>query len=1052
MTHYATENKTFPTWLADFADPPAQFRPVPFWSWNERMEPAEVRRQIALMKRGGWGGAFIHSRIGLLTPYLGEQWFAACDAVMDAAREHEMLVWLYDEDKWPSGFSGGSVPLADADFRFKTLIARPIGASVPANATPLGAPTNGLQTYVWVSPLGDPWFNGTCYADTLSRAAMRRFLDDAYEPYFARYSPHYGELIRAQFTDEPCSAYRSRLPNGSVPFTGEVIARFEQMWNYNPLPKLHLLFGEGEDCETFRLHYFRAINHLFEHNYTKQLGDWCREHNIDLTGHYIIEGDLYLQQLWGVKIMPNYRHQGIPGVDHLGRQIEERITAKQCQSVANQCGKSRVLSELYGVAGGALSFEDRFWIASQQIVLGVNLLNPHLSLYTMAGCRKRDYPQNIFYQQPWWPLNRVVDDPLSRLCVALAQGRYRAEMLVIHPQESTFALWQSRADWDGEQGAQIGRDWEPVTPASRARIGQLDADLDELTDALLGAQRTWDFGDETILADDGEVITRERTAFLRVGEMEYPAVIVPSMWTISPATLDLLEAFGRAGGLVVRCGRAPVWLDGQDSPRLETWLRSVPRVSARALPQFIAGRCAATVEVLDVPAADARMLWVHVREMGDERVVFLTNLSRFHHFSARVFLSGCFDTAGELDLRSGDERALPLEIVDDGLIVDLDFAPTQGHLLLLSGDCPSSVAPQILAPAVATKAVPLDNWTVTRLDDNAWTLDFAHWKTEGEWSARAAPVIALQNHLNANAYRGPLSLRYNARVQELSPTRRVLMVVEHPERYRISVNGRAVEYKGLPFWRDIRWLPLDITGMLRAGDNCIELSCAEFEPGDLASIEDQEARYGTEIEAIYLVGDFAVIGEPTGEKPLQDAWESWELPPTEVQCFAPDSFVLSEPRALQFGDSTTQGLPFYAGALQLTTKIPPAARGATRAVLRLEKLDAPVAQVAVDGRDLGAVWAHPLEIELDADSLAGEQLTITLYATLRNLLGPHHHAAGELAQVGPDNFWPHYPAEVAPREAFTRWMNGEISAPDWNDRYCLVSLGSLGAVSLEVEF
>ena len=38
------------------APPPAAFRPVPFWSWNERMTPAEVARQCDLFARGGWGG------------------------------------------------------------------------------------------------------------------------------------------------------------------------------------------------------------------------------------------------------------------------------------------------------------------------------------------------------------------------------------------------------------------------------------------------------------------------------------------------------------------------------------------------------------------------------------------------------------------------------------------------------------------------------------------------------------------------------------------------------------------------------------------------------------------------------------------------------------------------------------------------------------------------------------------------------------------------------------------------------------------------------------
>ena len=1039
-------------WLSDFADPPAQFRPVPFWSWNERMEPAEVRRQVALMKAGGWGGAFIHSRIGLLTPYLGEEWFAACDAVMEACRQHGMLVWLYDEDKWPSGFSGGSVPLADADFRFKTLIARPAGAPTPESCVPIGAATNGLQAYVWTSPLGDPWFNGTCYADLMNRKAMRKFLDDAYEPYYVRYGELYGDLIRAEFTDEPTNAHRTRLPIGSVPFTGELPAKFEQMWGYNPLPKLHLLFDDAPGCEQFRLHYFRVTNKLFERNFSQQLGDWCAEHNIALTGHYILEGDLYHQQLWGSKLMPNYRHQGIPGIDHLGRQIEERISAKQCQSVVNQYGKRRMLSELYGVAGGALTFEDRFWIASEQIVLGVNLLNPHLSLYTMAGCRKRDYPQNIFYQQPWWPLNKVVDDPLSRLCVALSQGEFRAESLVIHPQESTFALWESRAHLEGADQTRLGNDWSPVTPESQAQIQQLDTDIDAIIDGLLGAQRTFDFGDETILADDGSVVTRDGAPWLRVGEMDYPAVVLPSMKTIAPTTLALLEEFGNAGGLIVRCGRAPQWLDGERSERLNDWLQSVEAVGIEDLPARLASACSPAVEARGLSDEDAKMLWVHVRDLdGGERLIYLTNLSRFRDFSARLFLAGAFAKAYELDIRSGAERALLIEKDGDGITVELDFARAQSHLLRLAPASANLNGTAATAPVNApTETVELTDWAVERLDDNALTLDYATWKTDADWSARPVPVIALQNHLNANAYRGQLTLRYAVRVDDLNPSRRVHLVVEHPERYQIRVNGRAVAYDGLPVWRDIRWMPIDISGLLRSGDNEIELFCADFEPGDLASIVDQEARYGTEIESIYLVGDFSVAGAPIADKPFQPMWDKWELPPVDVQCFAPNSFALVEPTPLQTGDSTTQGLPFYAGALQLKTPLPPAAQGAKRAVLRLEKLDAPVALVAVDGREIGAIWAHPLELELDETALAGAELTLTLYGSLRNLLGPHHNHEGELVQVGPDHFWPHFAADVEPQSAFLRWTNDGIAPLDWDDRYCMVSLGELGAISLEI--
>src|SRR5213078_3552193 len=90
----------FMSWLNDFKNPSAIYRPVPFWSWNEKIEPLELRRQIALMAEAGWGGGFMHSRVGLLTPYLGEEWFEAADAAIAACRQHGFKVWLYDEDKW----------------------------------------------------------------------------------------------------------------------------------------------------------------------------------------------------------------------------------------------------------------------------------------------------------------------------------------------------------------------------------------------------------------------------------------------------------------------------------------------------------------------------------------------------------------------------------------------------------------------------------------------------------------------------------------------------------------------------------------------------------------------------------------------------------------------------------------------------------------------------------------------------------------------------------------------------------------------------------------
>lgn len=77
-------------------------RPVPFWSWNDKLEPDELRRQIGAMQDAGMGGFFMHARGGLETEYLSEDWFRAVEASVDEAKKRGMQAWCYDENGWPS--------------------------------------------------------------------------------------------------------------------------------------------------------------------------------------------------------------------------------------------------------------------------------------------------------------------------------------------------------------------------------------------------------------------------------------------------------------------------------------------------------------------------------------------------------------------------------------------------------------------------------------------------------------------------------------------------------------------------------------------------------------------------------------------------------------------------------------------------------------------------------------------------------------------------------------------------------------------------------------
>ena len=94
---------------ATFRDPGNEWRGKPFWSWNGRLEKDELIRQLHVFKEMGMGGAFLHSRVGLKTEYLGPEWFDLTNAVVDEAARLGMEAYLYDEDRWPSGSAGGMV-------------------------------------------------------------------------------------------------------------------------------------------------------------------------------------------------------------------------------------------------------------------------------------------------------------------------------------------------------------------------------------------------------------------------------------------------------------------------------------------------------------------------------------------------------------------------------------------------------------------------------------------------------------------------------------------------------------------------------------------------------------------------------------------------------------------------------------------------------------------------------------------------------------------------------------------------------------------------------
>lgn len=91
-----------------FKAPTSEYRGTPFWAWNCKLDQSELDRQLEIFKKMGFGGAHMHVRTGMATKYLSEEFMTLIQNCVKKAKSENMLAWLYDEDRWPSGSAGWS--------------------------------------------------------------------------------------------------------------------------------------------------------------------------------------------------------------------------------------------------------------------------------------------------------------------------------------------------------------------------------------------------------------------------------------------------------------------------------------------------------------------------------------------------------------------------------------------------------------------------------------------------------------------------------------------------------------------------------------------------------------------------------------------------------------------------------------------------------------------------------------------------------------------------------------------------------------------------------
>ncbi|MEN6578375.1 MAG: glycosyl hydrolase [Phycisphaerales bacterium] len=966
-----------------FAEPPRQFASAPLWVWNDLLTEQQIVDTLRDLAGQKVRQVFVHPRPGLMTPYLSDDWFKLWKIALREAERLDMNVWIYDENSYPSGFAGGFVPDAMPESRGMGLgigeqeapikidqdcvaVFRPAGdgyenITAQAKAGQQLAPGKYLVASLrWAGTSG--WYGDKFYVNLLTKGVTDKFLAITMDAYTRNIGDQFGQRVPGVFTDEPHLS-----PAGGLPWADDLPEVFSKRWGYDLIDNLPSLVRPVGDFRRIRHNYLQVLLDLFIERWAKPYYEYCDKHGIEFTGHYWEHE--WPNCLMSPDNMAMYAWHQRPSIDVLMNQYNEDVHAqfgnirvvRELASAANQFGRARTLCEAYGAGGWDLRFEDMKRIGDWLYVLGVNTMDEHLSYITIRGARKRDHPQSFSYHEPWWRDYHVMAEYFTRLSMILSQGRQVNRVLVLEP---TTTAWMYQGD-----------------STQAAQVGAVGNSFQQMLVALDRAQVEYDIGCEDIMANHGAVDGSR----LKVGQCSYDVVVLPPLTeNLNQQTMDLLAKYLDAGGKVLCCGDAPSRVDGSASDRgaAAAKLPGWKRIEAAEVPQALADE----VEdgfAIERSEDDKGILFHHRRVVDDGEFLFLVNTS-LSAPSAGTIRSKA-RSAAQWDLHTAKIATYPCEKADAGVTAGFELPPCGSLLLFLSNrPRPAERRPDRKTTVIEAK----DDLFIAPLEENVLTLDYVDVTAGGEtkkgvYFYKASQFAFAQNGMPRNPWDscvqfkdglitktfGPdsgVEATYRFTIEGSVPAQ-LSIVVERPDLYTITCNGRPVSARAGSWWLDKSFGKIDLAGAAQIGENAVTIQAAPF-------------TIYHELEPAYLLGSFMLKPAPSG------------------------FIIVGESRpTVTLGSWKAQGRPFYAAGVSYSRNFE-IARPVGQYVVELDKWYGSVAEVLVNGMPAGCIVSAPWQCDVTKTLQRGTNtIDVRVIGTLKNTLGPHH-AGTSLGSAWPGMF------------------------------------------------
>jgi hypothetical protein len=966
----------FASLSSQFSDPPRQYTTAPFFVWNGDITADEIDKDLVSFKNAGSSQVFIHPRPGLITEYLSEKWFELYQHAVEKGKELGMNIWIYDENSYPSGFGGGHVPdempesynkgqgldMTKVDILPDTcdkyyLCLKEMDGTYKDITSSLSNEKGKKGNYFLFSKTYNAksdWYGGFSYVDLLYPGVTQKFIEVTMKGYEKYLGSEFGKTIPGTFTDEP----QIESPGG-IRWTPDLFDVFMKQWHYDLKTQLPSLYEETGDWKKVRHNYTQTLLQLFIDRWSKPWHNYCDAKGLKFTGHY-------WEHEWpnmrpGGDNMAMYAWPQVPAIDMLFNQWNDSATnaqfgnvrsVKELASAANQTGRQRKLSETYGGSGWDLTFTDMKRNGDWEFALGINLMNQHLTYFTLAGARKYDYPPTFDYHEPWWNNYKYLNTHYARLSLALSSGKQINDILILEPTTSAW-LYDSYTQPD-KKYAEIGQAFQ--TFITKLEKSQVECDL----------------GSENIIKDMGSVSNGK----LVVGQASYSRFVIPPMTeNLDMQTYKLLEKFVSKGGTLIAFS-VPTLVDGSSSESLKKLFnkKSDKIIFIDKLTQEVIYKYFNNIR-LKFEGVNGGALYHHRRILSDGQVLFLVNSSLSQQVNGSIQTTG--KGAIEMNTLTGEVYGYPNQPKGEDIFVSYSIPPA-GSLLLFIPDSKKSDYAIPVRPQKYITVQPSNPLKVTKNEDNVLMIDFCDIEVGKEVTKdmntyhAADKVYKYYGFKNGNPWNTSVQFRrnivdrdtfkantgftatYHFPVKGKFDLSKIKAVVERPYLWTVTINGIEVKPENGKWWLDRSFGVFNIGTAVKTGDNTITLKTSPM-------------KVNAEIEPVYILGDFAV-------KPAEKGWE----------IEAPVATYTS-------GSWKTQGLPFYSWGVSYGEEF------------NIEKSDGKwevalgnwcgtMAEVSVNGQHAPVIAFPPYHSDITGLIKPGiNKIDVIVIGSLKNLLGPHHN-------------------------------------------------------------